>query len=287
MAIRLFRHNPGLVMLPSLAIDVVSGYSHTLLRFAPYLIGMGVVFALLSWVSPCNAGKPWWDKRGLVTDLCYWFVVPVFSRYGRIGFTVLATVYLFGINTEKGILAYYDHGHGPISELPYWWQVGLYLVGTEFVLYWIHRGFHSSRLWRFHAVHHSTEDLEWVSASRFHPVNLLMGTVLVDVVVLLSGFSPDVFVVMAPFSLVTSGWVHANLNWTLGPFKYVLAGPVFHRWHHDKATLGKNFASTFSLFDWMFGTFYMPEGKLPANYGLIEDTMPKSFGAQVLYPLVS
>ena len=56
-------------MLPSLAIDVVAGYSHTLLRFAPYLIGMGVVFAALSAVSPCNAGKPWWNKRGLVTDL--------------------------------------------------------------------------------------------------------------------------------------------------------------------------------------------------------------------------
>ena len=80
-------------MLPSLATDVLSGYSHTLLRFAPYLIGMGVVFALLSALSPCNAGKPWWNKRGLVTDLCYWFVVPVLSRYGRIGFTVLATVY--------------------------------------------------------------------------------------------------------------------------------------------------------------------------------------------------
>jgi hypothetical protein len=30
----------------------------------------------------------------------------------------------------------------------------------------------------------------------------------------------------------------------------------------------------------------MPKGELPGNYGLIEDTMPQSFGAQVLYPLV-
>src|SRR5512140_3105032 len=160
MAIRLFRHNPGLVMLPSLAIDVLAGYSHTLLRFAPYLIGMGVVFALLSWVSPCNAGKPWWDKRGLVTDLCYWFIVPVFTRYGRIGFTVLASVYLFGIDTAQGLVAYYDHGHGPLSRLPYWQQIILYLLVTDLALYWIHRFFHSARLWKYHAVHHSSEDLE-------------------------------------------------------------------------------------------------------------------------------
>lgn len=287
MTTRLGGHRLGFVMLPSLATDIITGYSHTLMRFMPYLVCMGLGFAALSWATPCNAGKPWWNKRGLVTDLCYWFVVPVLSRYGRIGFTVLATVYLFGISGEKNILAYYDHGHGPISELPFWGQVLLYLVGTEFVLYWIHRAFHSAKLWRFHAVHHSTVDLEWVSASRFHPVNLLMGTILVDVIVLLSGFTPDVFVVMAPFNIVTSGWVHANLNWTLGPLKYVISGPVFHRWHHDKDALGKNFASTLSIFDWMFGTFYMPEGKLPENYGLIEDDMPQTFGAQVLYPLVS
>src|SRR5712691_2661331 len=133
MAARLPGHRLGFVMLPSLATDIISGYSHTLLRFMPYLVGMGVVFAALSLVTPCNPGKPWWNKRGLATDLCYWFVVPVLSRYGRIGFTVLATVYLFGINTEDGILAYYDHGHGPISQLPFWGQVLLYLVGTEFV----------------------------------------------------------------------------------------------------------------------------------------------------------
>ena len=54
-------------------------------------------------------------------------------------------------------------------------------------------------LWKFHSVHHSTEDLEWISASRFHPVNLLMGTVLVDVLALLAGFSPDIFLIIGPF----------------------------------------------------------------------------------------
>jgi len=267
-------------------VEVVAGYSHTLLRFVPYLVGMGVVFAVLSAFSPCNTGKPWWRKKGLVTDLCYWFVVPALTRYGRIGFTVLGTIYLFGINTSQGILAYYDHGHGPISHLPYCVQGPLYLVGADLVLYWLHRAFNSSRLWRFHAVHHSTEDLEWVSASRFHPVNLLLGSILVDVVVLMSGFSPEVFLIVAPLNLVASGLVHANLDWTFGPLKYVISSPVFHRWHHDRKTLGKNFGGTLSVYDWMFGTFHMPKGELPSNYGLIEDTMPKSFGAQVLYPLV-
>jgi sterol desaturase/sphingolipid hydroxylase (fatty acid hydroxylase superfamily) len=287
MTPRLAWNSLGVIMLGSLATDIVTGISHTLLRVLPYVAGMGVVFAALSYFSPCNEGRPWWGKKGLVTDLCYWFIVPVFSRYGRIGFTVLASVYLLGINTPQGLVAFYDHGHGPISRLPYWLQIVLYLITTEFALYWIHRTFHGARLWKYHAVHHSSEELEWISASRFHPVNLLMGSILVTTLALLAGFSPTIFLIMAPFDTLSSGFVHANLNWTLGPLKYVIASPVFHRWHHDKNALGKNFAATLSVYDWMFGTFYMPEGQLPANYGLIEDDMPQSFGAQVLYPLVN
>ena len=55
--------------------------------------------------------------------------------------------------------------------------------------------------------------------------------------------------------------LHANLNWTFGPFRYVLASPVFHRWHHvrEPAIHDKNFAPTFPIFDLMFGTFHMPK----------------------------
>ena len=274
-------------MIGAVALDVVRGFGQTIARILPYMALMGVVFAGLSWLSPCNKGKPWWGKRGLVTDICYWFIVPVFTRYARIGFTVLLTVYLLGINTAAGLVAFFDHGHGVLSRLPFLVQLGIYLVASEFCLYWIHRGFHTARLWKYHAVHHSSQDVEWISASRFHPVNLILGTVLVDVISLMSGITSDIFLVMGPFNALTSGWVHANLDWTLGKFKYVFAGPVFHRWHHEREHVGVNFAGTFSLFDVMFGTFYMPEDELPQVYGIDDANMPESFGMQVLYPIVN
>jgi len=267
--------------------DIVFGFAHTLMRVLPYMAVMGVAFAGLSFFTPCNPGQPWWKKRGLVTDLCYWFIVPVFTRYARIGFTVLITVYLLGINTEAGLIKFLEFGHGPISRLPFWLQFVLYLLSTEFLLYWSHRMFHATRLWKYHAVHHSSEDVEWISAARFHPLNLLLGAVLVDVLALLSGFNADIFLIMAPLDTLTSGWVHANLNWTLGPFKYVFAGPVFHRWHHTRAHDGVNFAGTFSLFDVIFGTFYMPEDELPKDFGIDDKEMPESFGRQVLYPILN
>jgi sterol desaturase/sphingolipid hydroxylase (fatty acid hydroxylase superfamily) len=61
---------------------------------------------------------------------------------------------------------------------------------------------------------------------------------------------------------------------------------VFHRWHHTAAERGgeKNFASTYPFIDLVFGTFYMPEGKLPDAYGIVDRRFPSGFGAQILYP---
>jgi sterol desaturase/sphingolipid hydroxylase (fatty acid hydroxylase superfamily) len=100
------------------------------------------------------------------------------------------------------------------------------------------------------------------------------------------GFSANAFLIIGPFNLVMSSLVHANLNWTFGPFRYVLASPVFHRWHHvkDPAARDKNFAPTFPALDLMFGTFYMPKGVLPADYGV--DGVPTNFVGQLAYPFV-
>ena len=123
----------------------------------------------------------------------------------------------------------------------------------------------AAAFWKYHAIHHSSEELDWISAARFHPVNLFLGTIGVDVILLMAGISPNTMLWVGPFTTFHSAFVHANLNWTLGPFKYVLATPVFHRWHHTSLEQGgnTNFAGTFPLWDILFGTFRMPEGELP------------------------
>ena len=130
---------------------------------------------------------------------------------------------------------------------------------------------------------------KYTPAARFHPINLFFGSVLADVVLLLAGISPNIFLVLGPINIAHSAFVHANLDWTLGPFKYVIATPVFHRWHHTAAERGgeKNFAATFPLLDMMFGTFYMPAGVLPDRYGIDDKEFPTTFGAQLAHPFKS
>jgi sterol desaturase/sphingolipid hydroxylase (fatty acid hydroxylase superfamily) len=265
---------------------VIHVISVAVLAALPISIVLGIVFAALSYFWACNPGQPWWRKSDLITDICYWLIIPLVGRYTEIGFLVVGTALLFGITSESDLAQFFDDGHGPLAALPLWLQAVLSLIGTDVIMYWSHRLFHGQALWRFHAVHHSTKELEWISATRFHPVNIMLGSVLADVLMLFAGISPKAIAMLGTFAVAHSAFVHANLNWSLGPLRYVIAGPVFHRWHHTSVDQGgeKNFAPTFPILDIIFGTFYLPKGALPVSYGVADKDFPPDFGAQIMHP---
>ena len=270
---------------PSIFMEVLVMLGQTIEKVVPITIALALLFSVLSHFWACNQAAPWWRKRELVTDMVYWFFVPVFARVIRIGLLVVGAGVIFRIHDADALIAFYDNGHGPLSQLPLWVQALLFLVLSDFMLYWLHRMFHDE-LWKYHAVHHSSEELDWISAARFHPINLILGTISVDVILLIAGISPNIMLWVGPFTTFHSAFVHANLNWTLGPFKYVLATPVFHRWHHTALEDGgnSNFAGTFPLWDMLFGTFRMPEGRMPESYGKDEAAMPSEIVGQLAFP---
>lgn len=259
----------------------------TIIKIVPITIVLALTFSVLEHCWACNPDiKPWWRKSELVTDICYWFFVPVFARVMRIGLLIVGAAVLFNIRDADALIAFYENGHGPLSQMPLWLQAVVYLVSADFMLYWLHRLFHSGGYWKYHAVHHSAVELDWISAARFHPINLFFGTIAVDVILLMAGISPNVLVWVGPFVTFHSAFVHANMNWTLGPLRYVFATPVFHRWHHTPLSQGgsSNFAGSFPIWDLMFGTYHMPENELPQVYGRDEATMPPEIIGQMAFP---
>jgi sterol desaturase/sphingolipid hydroxylase (fatty acid hydroxylase superfamily) len=268
-------------LVPAVLVQVCVSLGYAL----PYVVPVALLLSIRPARHACNPAGRWWTSRELATDLCYWLTVPVFTRFLRLALLVAGAAVLFGISGEQQLIAFYDQGHGPWARLPFWAQVALYLLVSDLLLYWIHRALHGRHLWTFHAVHHSSEMLDWTSAARFHPVNLIVGSVLVDLVLLLGGIPPKVLGVLLPFNAAMSAFVHANLNWSLGPLRHVVASPVFHRWHHVAGQHGRNFARTFALIDLAFGTFHLPKAELPAGYGLVGRDVPRSFGEQLLHPL--
>jgi sterol desaturase/sphingolipid hydroxylase (fatty acid hydroxylase superfamily) len=270
----------------SLFTEVVEMFGQTIIKVVPITIVLALTFSVLNYFWVCNPGPPWWRKRELITDICYWFFVPLITRVVRIGLLVMGAAAVFNIHGPDELIAFYDNGHGPLAQLPLWVQAALFLILSDFMLYWTHRMFHGGGFWKYHAIHHAPEDLDWISAARFHPVNLFLGTVAVDVILLLAGISPNIMLWVGPFTTFHSAFVHANLNWTLGPFKYVIATPVFHRWHHTSLDQGgdTNFAGTFPVWDMLFGTFRMPNNELPSNYGIDGDAVPSDIAGQLMYP---
>src|ERR1700757_3272432 len=272
--------------MSNLPMEVLLMLGQTIEKVVPITFGLALVFSVLSYFSPCNPGTTWWQRRGLVTDIVYWIFVPVFARTMRIGLLIVGASLVFNIHDADDLIAFYDNGHGPLAQLPLWVRAVLFLVLSDFMLYWLHRLFHGGEFWKYHAIHHSSEELSWISAARFHPVNLILGTITVDVILLMAGISPNIMLWVGPFTTFHSAFVHANLNWPLGPFRYVIATPVFHRWHHTPLEAGgnTNFAGPFPLWDILLGAFRMPEGRPRENYGRDEAAMQTEIIGQLAFP---
>jgi len=240
-------------------------------------------FGVLSRWFPCNRGQPGFVSRETADDVLYYFVSVLFYTGLAAGVAAWLVRAVSSGDAAAAVKAMQE-GHSRLGRAPLVIQIAIVFLLTDLIQYWLHRAFHARPLWPFHAVHHSARQVDWTTAFRVHPVNYLIYSASVGVLTQLMSFSPLVFVVIAPINFFLAAMVHANLNWTFGPFKYVLASPVFHRWHHcsDPAARDTNFAPTFSFLDVMFGTFHMPEGRLPADYGAPD--VPEHFLGQMAYP---
>jgi sterol desaturase/sphingolipid hydroxylase (fatty acid hydroxylase superfamily) len=243
-----------------------------------------VAFRLLQLLRPRERRLPLL-RRGFWTDLAYWGFTPLVTRAITRVSVVVAVVPLalliYG-KVDKDLLL---HGFGPASRLPLWLQAVAILVLGDFIGYWMHRAFHGRRLWRFHAVHHSSVDLDWLSAVRLHPVNDALMRIAGTLPILALGFAPVALVGIAPVLTLMAILVHANLDWDWGPLRWVLASPRFHRWHHtdEENARDKNFAGFLPLWDILFGTYYMPRGRVPQQFGT-SSPVPAGLVGQMLYP---
>ena len=197
-------------------------------------------------------------RRGFWTDLVYWCFTPLVTRVVTgigVAIVVFPMAYLVYGKVDRDLIM---HGFGPLSRLPLWIQAAGVLILGDFIGYWMHRSFHGESLWKFHAVHHSSEDLDWLSSVRLHPVNDLLMRVATALPVLALGFAPIALAGAVPVLTLLSILIHANVDWDWGPFRAIVASPRFHRWHHtdESEARDKNFAGLLPLFDILFGTYY-------------------------------
>ena len=197
-------------------------------------------------------------RRERLPDFGYWFLTPLVS-HTLSSLVIGAAVLLIGGQSQTWFTA-------QSKTL----QIIETLVAADLLGYLGHRAFHRRPLWRIHAVHHSAVDLDWLAATRVHPLNEI-GMRLFQVVPLyLLGFRGGALAAVAPLLTIWAVVVHDNLRWNLGPLRYVIVSPAFHRWHHSSEDEGldKNFAGLFPWIDALFGTLHLPRDRQPERFGL-------------------
>ncbi len=160
------------------------------------------------------------------------------------------------------------------------------IIATDFKLYWVHRLMHRvPMLWEFHKVHHSAEVLTPISFYRSHPVDMLLQAMAEAII---TGFVTATFLYVFPqglapvtilgvnvfrfaFYLFGANLRHSHIWLSFGPaVEHVVISPAQHQIHHssDPRHFDRNFGSEFAVWDWIFGTLYVPQRQETLSLGL-------------------
>ena len=150
--------------------------------------------------------------------------------------------------------------------------------------YWRHRLEHTPWLWPAHAIHHSDTQMTWLTLARFHPVNRIVTSCVDTLFLALLGLPLWALAANNFFRHFYGEFIHADVPWTYGRLGTIFVSPAMHQWHHarDVVGAGSNFATVFSLFDRVFGTFHVP-GRCNVALGVTED-VGTTLKQQFLYP---
>jgi len=242
------------------------------------LLGTTLIFVFIEKLFGLRREQPVFRPEWQ-TDLSYFLL-----NHLLVGFFFLATNKLVHAGFDWAIDGLLQ---ASIRALPFVVELLVLMLVADLVQYWLHRAYHQvPPLWRFHAIHHSIEHMDWLAGSRMHMVEVLITRTLVLAPIVVLGFDKaviDAYIVLVGFQAVLN---HSNVSVPLGPLARVIVTPNFHHWHHsqDRVALDRNFAAHFTFLDIIFGTAVKSVRVWPERYGVKDDYVPKGVVAQTLFP---
>ncbi len=172
-----------------------------------------------------------------------------------------------------------------VAAQPWWLQAVEVVVLSDLFVYWGHRLQHRvGFLWRFHAIHHSAEHLDWLAAHREHPLDTVYTVGLINLPAFMLGFPLETIAGLIYFRGLWAIYIHSNVRLPIGPLRWFIGAPELHHWHHDRDRDAGNYANISPLMDILFGTYKCPDHE-PESFGLREE-MPKTYWGQLLHPFL-
>jgi sterol desaturase/sphingolipid hydroxylase (fatty acid hydroxylase superfamily) len=243
----------------------------------PIMAGLGALLVLVERLFPARDGQRLLRPQ-VGVDFAH-YVVNSFVVVAGLGLVLMPAMVVVGAVVPGSVRA-------AVGAQRTWLQVLELTLVCDVAIYVAHRLTHVVPwLWRFHSIHHSATEVDWLTTTRSHPVDLAFTRGSMILAGFALGFSPRAWALYAIYFTAQSFFLHANVRLRLGPLSRLYAGPEFHRWHHSDApeARDRNFVTHFPWLDLLFGTLYLPTGRRPDRYG-VDDAIPAAYLGQLVHP---
>ena len=253
-----------------------------------WLVGLSLLVFAFEIIIPWRKKQPIF-RKGFWLDAFY--MIFNFFLFSLIGYNALSNVGVELFNDFLGLFKIDNLVAIEVQDFPVWAQLLIMFIIADFIQWNVHRMLHRVPwLWKFHQVHHSVKEMGFAAQFRFHFVETLVYKSAQYIPLAMIGFGIEQFFVVHMFSVFIGHLNHANLDWSYGPLGYVLNNPRMHIWHHAKALppehkYGMNFGLSLSIWDYLFGTAYIPKSGKNIEIGFDGDErFPHDFTGQLTYP---
>lgn len=252
-----------------------------------WLIGVSAFFFGLELI------KPWREKQAKFRKdfwLDFFYMFFNFFLFSLIIYNAASNVVVHFFNDLLASVGISNLVAFEVMSWPLWAHLLVGFLVRDFVQWWVHRLLHySPRLWEYHKVHHSVEQMGFAAHLRYHWMENVVYRTIEYIPLALIGISLRDFFIIHIFTLAVGHFNHSNFKLNLGPLKYIFNNPQMHIWHHaydipKDRPYGINFGITLSIWDYIFKTDYIPfEGRdIRLGFPGIEE-FPKDFVGQNLH----
>jgi len=223
-------------------------------------LGTAVALVLLERVralqrQPVQIARRWTSNIGLfiIGSVVDTLVLPI-------------GIYAFALSQAPGFVSR--------MGLPFAIEVLLTFLVLDLWRYWEHRFFHRIPwLWRVHLVHHSDTQIDVTTSERHHPLEYILGTVVMMALIAALGLPAAAVGVYLLAATVVALYSHANLR--LEPsldrlLRRLVVTPSQHAVHHSdlQPETDSNYGSVLTVWDRLFGTYVDPQDARIPRFGL-------------------
>lgn len=252
-----------------------------------WLVGLSLFVWLLEIILP-------WRKNQSIIRKDFWldgfYMFFNFFLFSLIAYNAISNVAVQAFNDFLALFGIKNLVAIEINTWPKWAQLLTMFVIADFIQWNVHRLLHRVPwLWEFHKVHHSVKEMGFAAHLRFHWMETIVYKSAQYIPLAMIGFGLSDFFLVHIFATAIGHFNHSNLKITYGPFQYLLNTPTMHIWHHAKqlpeGKYGVNYGLSLSIWDYIFGTAYLPHDGRDEPLGFKHDEkFPDGFWKQVIYP---